>query len=291
VKYKHFSGSYETYRFFVWRWNVIGVMNEISEIVRACNTVNAKGIRRIRLIEWDSVDLKPFTRFSPTISNIPLKASKTWKNIAFSKKTGSYDEDKKTDRNYSDYYEQSLKFTIYGDSSPLTAFSWLTANKHFAALVTDENGITKFVPKLYSSSRLTKSERQNGYEYSLQNRSRYPARIVDNSADGSGGSGGSGTILKASMGLWLNAPLGNQRLERADSGDFNADGIVSDPHPCRIFMPSINATFLSTLSIFNPTVLLWEGPAFLPVANGNLPVVISEDTASPRYENFQYGTI
>lgn len=262
--------------------------NEISNIASSC-ALNAKGLRRILLIEASSVLPRFF--YAPNIPQPALVSGKTWKEIQFFKRSGEYTENLQHDRNHGDFYRQTLSFSLKGDSLALTIFHNLLKNRHLAALITDQNGLTKFVPKLKPQSKLIKNERLNQYDIQMTFDSSHPAPVVEGIDEGTGGGGAVDTILKSNVKLTgerYNVEGYDSRLFRTDGGNFPADGIPLGSYNLKVqLLPD------PTVHFSLAEVLATEIKLVADFFAGTLPVavVISDAAASPVFENFQYGTV
>jgi hypothetical protein len=263
------------------------VANEISAIAPPCNTPNAKALRRIQLIEASAVLPRPF--YAVSIDPPSLKAGKSWKEIQFIKKTGSYTEAPKTHSDHGDYLEQSLDFSIKGDSVAFTEFHYLLMNRELAALITDQNGLTKFVPRLKSKSRLIKNDRTNQYDISLTFDSKHPAPVVVGFGDdGSGGGGSVGIVIKSTTPLRSVVRDGDLvHLERTDGGSFVADGIPLGNFSFQIKILPSNEIVNNGGTNYGDLIICGLN---MYIPSPTVSLIISHRHPTPLFENFQYGT-
>lgn len=149
----------------------------ITNLKKACGS-NIAGLQRIRIIEFADIVSVPLAVNAVISGEIVLKTGRTFKewqvNIS-----SDFSEVRKDDSKHGNYYEQSLNTLFSKDRQEVLQHHEIMRNGIYAILYTDNNGLTKFIPKMENVSTITTGDGKgsNIYRWNFRYKAQLPAYI------------------------------------------------------------------------------------------------------------------
>lgn len=149
---------------------------EIEAIPEKC-VANVPGVSSVLLIKSNVVLFIPSAIDGTLSGNITIASGESPVEWNPTKGTAIFNDERKTNEDFGDYYETRLAFDLPKIDSLKFRQHINAANLRLSAIVTDENGVSRFAHRLKHRSKSTTGGQgqRNGYEWEFVVESRTPA--------------------------------------------------------------------------------------------------------------------
>lgn len=148
----------------------------LETVAEKCGA-NVPGVTAIQLIKSNFILFIPQAVGGVISGNIIILAGESAVSWAPTKQSAVFMEERKTNEDFGDFYEQRLLFDLPKNDALKTRQHVNAANTRISAIVTDENGVSSFIHRLRHRSKKTTggNGERNGFEWEFLTESKTPA--------------------------------------------------------------------------------------------------------------------